>query len=97
MGWRLLEEPKGSLAADTLAIRTRPFCDGGILVRPTLTTTTSSASSFGETTSRMGERLPSLSLDVDDGGVGGKIKLPTSIINFKMFYNNSFNYRAAFI
>lgn len=35
----------------------------------------SPASSLGDIVSLSGERLPSLSLDVDEGGVGGNTKL----------------------
>jgi len=34
------------------------------------------AAALGETTSRVGDTLPSLSLDEDDGGVGGRKKFP---------------------
>ena len=44
--------------------------------RLTSMTTISSGSSLGDTASRSGDTLPSLSLDVDDGGVGGNMNLP---------------------
>ena len=36
------------------------------------------STAFGETTSRVGDTLPSLSLDEDDGGVGGRMKFPVA-------------------
>lgn len=50
----------------------------------------SSVSNFGDKTSRSGERLPSLSLDVDDGGVGGNKKLAVKQLEKKQNNNQYF-------
>ena len=68
IGWRLLPLPNES--------------DNGLAVKRTLPAwfnlrvpISSPVSSLGDAASLSGERLPSLSLDVDDGGVGGNEKL----------------------
>ena len=68
IGWRLLPLPNES--------------DNGLVVKSTLPAwfslrdpIWSPASSLGDAASLSGERLLSLSLDVDDGGVGGNAKL----------------------
>jgi hypothetical protein len=72
IGWRLLPLPNES--------------GNGLVVKSTLPawfnlrvpiSSPDVSSSLGDAASLSGERLPSLSLDVDDGGVGGNEKLAT--------------------
>ena len=58
--------------------------------RLTSMTTISSGSSLGDTASRNGDTLPSLSLDVDDGGVGGNMNLPVKS-HSSLESNNSYS------
>lgn len=52
-----------------LVTTTRPFGDIRLL-------SLGRGSIFGDVASRNGERHPSLSLEDDDGGVGGKMNVP---------------------
>jgi hypothetical protein len=76
IGWRLLPLPNES--------------GNGLVVKSTLPawfnlrvpiSSPDVSSSLGDAASLSGERLPSLSLDVDDGGVGGNEKLATFFVN----------------
>lgn len=75
IGWRLLPLPNKS-GNGLLFSRTLPVWFNLLVSLP--------SSNLGDATSLSGDRLPSLSLDVDDGGVGGNEK-PAAATNIQIF------------